>query len=403
MYDVRMNIKKTFRGVTGILLLMIVTLNVLPAFATTETKYSARSGSLNNFGKVIASDGDWMVVVGVMTTEIWHGSAGHWNFYQTIVNPADIESASIFDSRIVLASPITGFAYIYRLDYSSGTWSHEMTITGSDTTSVDDFGQAVAFVNDHTLVVGAPQHGVSGQAYVFNLISGVWTESTILTSRCGTGCEFGGAIAPAEETLFIAATGPGQGRVDIFRQLAGTWTVVDVIEIPAYSLRSPELIQDIAVNDLGTTLAIGDVFAASGLHATGSHTLGHGAVYVYELQTLGTPAKLVWQRRATLLPTLTQTWGYFGSSVDIINNKILIGAPGYDTPTGVKAAGTAFAFVRDTSGTWNLTNTFSASDAITSTVGEAFGNAVAFSDQNSMFVAAYRKDSSAGAVYQYQP
>jgi hypothetical protein len=57
-----------------------------------------------------------------------------------------------------------GAAYVF--EASQGTWSQVAELTSSDSIAYEHFGFSVA-MNRWTAVIGAPDHGSIGAAYVF--------------------------------------------------------------------------------------------------------------------------------------------------------------------------------------------------------------------------------------------
>jgi hypothetical protein len=97
-----------------------------------------------------------------------------------------------------------------------------------------------------------------------------------------------------------------------------------------------------------------------------------GAAYVYRQTSTG------WAGEDKLLPPKTNppqavTGSYFGSSVDISGNLLVIGAPQSDTLQDIYQAGAAFVF-RRMSSTWSLESELNASNAAPS---DHLGTAVA--------------------------
>ena len=103
----------------------------------------------------------------------------------------------------------------------------------------------------------------------------------------------------------------------------------------------------------------------------------------------------IWSHQAYLKPTVGEANDYFGSSVSISNDTIVVGAFGEDA-NGTDA-GAAYVFVRDGSSWWQQSH-FTAFNA---GPGDYFGSSVSISD-DTIVVGAYGDDSNgsdAGAAH----
>jgi hypothetical protein len=114
-----------------------------------------------------------------------------------------------------------------------------------------------------------------------------------------------------------------------------------------------------------------------------------GAVYIF------TRSAGVWSQQAKLTAQDASSGDYFGCSVSLNGNTVVIGAHGDDSFTG-----SAYVFVRAGS-TWSFEQKLIASDAI---VGDRFGNSVAI-DTNTALIGASDKSltgaNNAGSVYYF--
>ncbi|WP_437689182.1 FG-GAP repeat protein [Sorangium sp. So ce176] len=225
-------------------------------------------------------------------------------------------------------------------------WTEEDKLLAGDGAANNSFGRTVAISGD-TAVVGAPNattmvSGVlrnNGGAYVFVRSGSTWTQQARLScpdSGIGDGCGLlGYSVAISGNT--IAAGAPGKhgtggstpvGAVYVFVGSGSSWT----LEQKLYA-------SDGASYDyFGQSVALdGDTLVASGqLH---NHSASNdGAAYVF------TRSGSTWTEQQELVPDDAAESDEFGWSVAISGDSIVVGSRLDDTPA--TNAGSAYVFVR---------------------------------------------------------
>ena len=122
------------------------------------------------------------------------------------------------------AAFLAGAAYVFRFDGIS--WVQEQKLTASDAAAFDCFGRAVA-LSAETALIGAPDKGVTGAAYVFQFdpATSQWLEVQKLIPHGGDGAgQFGQVVALEGATALVGAfAGPDDGAAYVFRLVDGTW------------------------------------------------------------------------------------------------------------------------------------------------------------------------------------
>ena len=261
--------------------------------------------------------------------------------------PEDDESNTKADSGAVL---------VFTRD-SNGDWSQAAKLTASDAAADDKFGDSVAF-DGATIVVGAPFNDHNslddpGSAYVFAKPSTGWvdgTETAKLTAPdAKANDEFGSnAVAVDGDTIVAGAYG----------------------------------------RDISTGVAY--VFTKPGTDVNGDSSID------WEDWGSLTPAD-----KATLTATLTTegaaSWDEFGSSVAIDGNTVVVGASG-DDGEALDFMGSAFVFVKPTSGGWVSTSTAAKLTAETRGDDDYFGRSVAI-DGDTIVVGADGQDTNTGSAF----
>lgn len=294
------------------------------------------------FGRALDMDGDTLVVGAALEDSGSTGVGG---------NPFDTSAED------------AGSAYVFVRNGS--TWTQQAYVKASNTQAFDTFGASVAIDGD-TLVVGATKEdsaatGVngdqannaaqdSGAVYVFVRNGSTWSQQAyVKASNTDAGDWFGSAVAISGDTLVVSAIGERSAA-----------TGVDG-------------------NELDDTLSWA------------------GAVYVFA-RTGST-----WTQEAYLKPVNTDRNDYFGASIAIEGDRIVVGAPyesssatgvgGDSTDDSLKRSGAVHVFER-VGGTWTQTAYVKASNT---GFDDRFGDAVALSG-DALAVGASGEHSAATGV-----
>ena len=316
--------------------------------------------------------------------------------------PEDDESNTKADSGAVL---------VFTRD-SNGDWSQAAKLTASDAAADDKFGDSVAF-DGATIVVGAPFNDHNslddpGSAYVFAKPSTGWvdgTETAKLTAPdAKANDEFGSnAVAVDGDTIVAGAYGrdistgvayvftkPGtdvNGDSSIDWEDWGSLTPADKATLTATLTTEGAASWD----EFGSSVAIDGntvVVGASGDDGDALDFMGSAFVFVK-------PTSGGWVSTSTAAKLTAETRGdddYFGRSVAIDGDTIVVGADGQDTNTG-----SAFVFAEPSGGWVNNTETAKLTASVRSG-GHRFGFSVAL-DGDTVVVGAYGEASSRGAAY----
>ena len=310
-------------------------------------------------------------------------------------------SAKAGNRRVTLSwddprdSSLTGYQYQHPPEQTKLT-------AGSDSSR---FGESVA-VDDGIAVVGAPKHNVtdnegnaitdSGAAYVFTKVDGVWNGPIELTagSDGAENDQFGYSVAVDGDgdTIVVGAyqhdtnDNADAGAAYVFTKdpLTGVWS--EPVKL---------IVSDGAKDDrFGYSVAVGGDTVVVGAQGHNGNT---GAAYVFTWDTNDG-----WSQTAKLAASVGAGFEYFGHSVAVHRETIVIGARGHSgTP------GAAYVFTWDSenrvwgedpgSGETHRIETakLTASDANN---GDQFGQSVAV-DGATVVVGAQQDDSTRGSAY----
>ncbi len=223
----------------------------------------------------------------------------------------------------------------------------------------DEFGNAAA-VDSNTAVIGAPADDESGSVLVFarDLDSGVWSQAAKLkASDAGVGDNFGTSVALDGNTVVVGASLDTHGllgragSVYVFTKPASGWADWDPTQdtetakiVPAGFAAGDEFGHSVAVDDSTGTIVAG----------ARQDDSNKGSAYVFTEPTGGWSGwgTLTDPAEANLTATLTASNAavndYFGHSVAVDGDTVLIGASGKDSGKGA-----VYVFTKpETDGGW---------------------------------------------------
>ncbi|MCX7553388.1 hypothetical protein OS175_05815 [Marinicella sp. S1101] len=207
-----------------------------------------------------------------------------------------------------------GLAFVYQFD--GDNWQLSETLIPDDGQQGDEFGYSVS-INQGRIVVGARESSSGGNrfgaAYVFDYddVNDEWAQVQILLASDGDRVdEFGAAISQYEDTIIIGAPNYRlngyRGQVYVFKLLDHEW--IEQSKIPGYGNFGSQLV----INEAQMVVsAYSDSF--EGVYRVGS-------VYIFE------PNGLDWVFEQKINASDREENNYFGASIDIYNEILVIGA-----------------------------------------------------------------------------
>ena len=224
------------------------------------------------------------------------------------------------------------------------------------------FGTSVS-IDGTTAVVGAPDEGGVGAAYVFRKREGTWVEQATLTAPAGSpGGKFGYDVAIAGDTIVVGA--PDAEQTDPLAEAGAAY--VFVRNQAAWPLQQKLTPSDSRADDaFGFGVAIsGDTILVGANAGTVVPNLEAGAAYVFN--RVGN----AWSEQAKLTPADGAPHDNFGYSVALSGDTAVVGMPGDDVGGAVEQ-GSVRVFRRAGS-TWAEQATLTAADGLP---GDQFGEA----------------------------
>jgi hypothetical protein len=227
-------------------------------------------------------------------------------------------------------------------------------LTASDGVAGNALGTSVA-ISGSTVVVGGNCLQISGNpncnvqnqgiVYVFQKPASGWsnmTQTAELTPSDGQpDDEFGSAVAISGDTIVV---GSGTGKVYIFVKPADGWSNMT---------ETAQLTDGLTGDGFGSAVAIDQKTVIVGAaNATINGNVSQGAGYVFVEPATG------WATTSDYAAQLTASDGtfedFFGISVGISGNTIVVGGPFYQDRTG---PGAAYVFVEPATGWTDATQT----------------------------------------------
>ena len=219
---------------------------------------------------------------------------------------------------------------LFRRD-ADDAWAYEADLP-HEAVEDENFGAALALLDDQAFVGAPGDEESTGRVYVYALVDGSWTQSTVIELKDGVGTGFGASVAVGDGHLMIGA--PGRRG----READGDQPVVPAVAGNVYHY----VLEDggwTEAGDLGINVVGEDSGAGSGLVlrdgvlyvAAPGFGGGNGAVLVYERDDEG-----AWEQQTALLPfegaTNLEGWRTrfgprFGSAIAVDGETVWISAP----------------------------------------------------------------------------
>ena len=355
--------------------------------------------------------------------------------------PTEDSATTGVNSTPIEGSVNSGAAYVFTR--SGVTWTQQAYLKPASvgTTQAGDlFGWTVAVSGD-TVVVGArgedssttginsaPNESAldSGAAYVFVRSGITWTQQAYLkpasVGATQAGDNFGFSVAVSGNTAVVGArledsstTGinstPIEGSINsgaayVFTRSGVTWTQQAYLKPASVGTTQASDLFGTSVAVSGDTVvvgALGEDSSTTGVNSAPNETDAEsGAAYVF------TRSGVTWTQQAYLKPAsvgLTQAGDFFGSSVAVLGDTVVVGAYFEDSSTtGINSipnelagdSGAAYVFTR--SGvTWTQQAYLKPASVGTTQVSDRFGFAVGVSG-DTVVVGAIWEDSSTTVV-----
>ena len=231
-----------------------------------------------------------------------------------------------------------GSVYVYHR--SGNTWTQQAKLTASDGEASDLLGGQkgnLAIYGD-TVVVGARDEdtggSAAGSAYVFVRSGTTWSQQAILrASNAGASDQFATGVAIYKDTIVIGAptedtAASDGGSLYVFTRSGTTWTQRAQLQTSNAG----------ASDRLGDSVSIDGDTIIAGTQYEDTTASDAGSAYIF------TGSGATWTQQAQIQASDAAATDYFGYSVSISGNTVVVGAR-YDDDGGTNS-GSAYVFVR---------------------------------------------------------
>jgi hypothetical protein len=246
------------------------------------------------------------------------------------------------------------------------TWAPQAQLFGSMATQNDGFGVSVALVGE-TAAVGAPGNATGaastvGSTYVFTRKINIWNEEARLTaSDAALGDEFGYSVGLSGESAVVGARNDDDGAINagsayVFLRTGTTWA------------QQAKLVADDPGNgdQFGTSVGIaGDTVVVGSVADDTAAGTNAGSAYVY------TRSGTTWAQQAHLFASDAAASDFYGNSVAISADTVIVGAPFGDNQAGTNA-GSAYVYTLAAGAA--LTTTITTQAMANATLGQAISD-----------------------------
>ncbi len=228
---------------------------------------------------------------------------------------------------IVVGSPGEGAAYVYtRPDMGWLDVSSPAKLTAPRIASGSRFGHAVSLSGD-SIVVGDPQGGGPGAAYVYTKPDTGWADTSaaarLTASDAVSGDRFGYAVSASGDDILVGApgneNGEGTGAAYLFTKLDAGWSDT--------SASAKLTASDGAAGDwFGHAVSVSGEFIAVGAYGSDEdqELVGSGAVYAFRRPQDGWASSSNAQKLTTKDSEPGDTFGY---SVAVSGDTLAVGMP----------------------------------------------------------------------------
>ena len=375
-----------------------------------QAKLLAFDGTLNDwFGGSLALDGDTALIGTYLddVTMLDQGSAyvfvrngTTWTQQAQLVAPdgfqGDFMGASValsgetalVSSHVDTIGGIEAQGSAHVFVRSGTTWTHQAKLTASDGAPRDYFGEAVALDGEIALI-GAYGHAIHGNdnqgaAYIFTRKETIWTQQVKLTASNGAADDEFGTAVALSGERVIIGA-----RADTIEGRARQGSAYAFIRNGATWSQEALLVgSDGAADDyFGTSVAISGETVVVGAYGDDiSNKPNQGSTFVF------THSPFLWQEnKVTASDSVEQD--EFGYSVALSGETALVGAPSDDVGSN-KDQGSVYVFVRSGE-VWTKQAQLIASDGVTL---DRFGDSIDL-DRDTALIGAFL-DDVAGTIDQ---
>lgn len=259
-------------------------------------------------------------------------------------------------------------------------------ITAPDGESRDFFGYSVLLSEGDLFVSAQRRLDKNGAVYIYPAGSSYASPASIIEPPSGSENYFGTRMLRQGDTLLISAQRSSAG----FASGGAVYVYQKDTASGAWNLDQTLVAQDAAQDDwFGNSMAIhNDELLIGAPRRDIDGVSNAGGVYVFRRDTEGK-----WAQQQVLAPQTPTSQGLFGASVALKAGRALVGMPGHDTES-LSNVGVAFAYTSNEAGSWALTQTLEAPEPLSQA---GLGSSLAMASDQAVIAAPNGQDG--GSVY----
>ncbi|MEM7187402.1 MAG: T9SS type A sorting domain-containing protein [Bacteroidota bacterium] len=248
-----------------------------------------------------------------------------------------------------------GAAYIYRYDSGTDSWSQEAKLVAADREAGDAFGISVGISGTYAVVGAVEENAARGAAYVFERNgSGDWVQVAKLEAPVRQASDrFGNSVGIYGSTIIVGAYHEDEdANDDDTLQNAGSSYIYTRGGSGSWGFSQKIVASDRDTNDyFGYSVAIWDDHLIVGAYHRDTPTLSeYGGAYAFEFNGVE------WEQIRIMEAVDTYLGDRFGWSVDVYENYFMVGAPyhDYDDDEADPKNNAGAAYIFDASNSWAM-------------------------------------------------
>lgn len=280
----------------------------------TQSERLAASDGMDGalFGSSLDASGDWLVI----------GAFRHRNDYGRDGGAC---------------SETSDFGRVYWFERTTDGWVERQRLTHSNLNCRSSYGFAVS-VDGAWSMVGALNDG-AGSIYIYRLDGAQWVSVSAISGRghdVGVTTDYGAQVAISDDVALVTAprrSGLNDPRVIVLKRTGDVWAETDYNGLTVEGQNQPTQTGfGFAMDKAGRIVAVG----ARGFDRDGVDNAGIVRIFRYDADD-----KL---RIATTIAPPAEANGWFGSSVSLDDEHLLVGASGKAYLYSYTLDGTAFSY-----------------------------------------------------------
>ncbi len=270
-----------------------------------------------------------------------------WSITQKLVAPDGAaghqfgRSVAIEGSWAVVGAPGTEAAYVYQL--TGSTWTYRQKLLPATPEPGNFFGYAVAIAGNEMAIGAYGSTTYSGRIFMFRYNGSSWVPTQVISASDGASYDFFGfSVEISNNFMVIGAYGSdGSGGTNfgssyVYKFDGAQWTFHQKLLAPD-GQSGDNFGESVAIDGLKM------VVSASRDDDVGSNA---GAVYVFALEGMQ------WGFKQKLTGSDSKPGDWFGASVAINGDLIVVGSPLWESNDGITNRGAVYPFLFD-GNSWN--------------------------------------------------